>query len=215
MKPMSTAASVKLIGGDLALDFVNTLDQRAKPEHEECLATYSDLVAWSRRAVGLTEPLADELRALAAARAPEAAATHARALHLREALYTLFTTATEGQPLDLAPLAVLNDELARALSNARVVDTPDGPAWGWARDTPALDMPLWPVARAAAELLTSAALRQGLVRECANERCSWLFLDTTRNHSRRYCTMDDCGNRARARRHYHRQRAAELPARIG
>lgn len=80
-------------------------------------------------------------------------------------------------------------------------------AWSWADEPLDLEMPLWPIARSAAELLTSPAALPTL-RLCASERCAWLFLDTSRNGSRRWCSMRTCGNRAKARRHHARVRAA-------
>lgn len=78
--------------------------------------------------------------------------------------------------------------------------------WGWDDAAPALDRPLWPVARSLAELLTSDELPR--VRECAADNCAWLFIDTSKNRSRRWCDMAVCGNRAKARRHYARARGA-------
>jgi predicted RNA-binding Zn ribbon-like protein len=78
--------------------------------------------------------------------------------------------------------------------------------WSWADDPVNLEMPLWPVTRSAADLLTSSDLRS--LRLCASDTCAWLFLDTSRNGSRRWCSMRTCGNRAKARRHHARVRAA-------
>ena len=69
-----------------------------------------------------------------------------------------------------------------------------------------LDRVTWWVARSAAELMTSPDLP--FVRECASYDCGWLFMDTTKNRSRRWCDMSTCGNRAKGRRHYERKRAA-------
>ena len=77
-----------------------------------------------------------------------------------------------------------------------------------ADDEGALDRPLWPVLRSAAALLTSDDIAR--IRECAAERCAWLFIDHSRNRSRRWCDMRDCGNRAKARRHYARAKARAL-----
>lgn len=86
-----------------------------------------------------------------------------------------------------------------ALGRMRIKSTEEGFVWELSGGDPALDLPLWSVIREAAELLTSGRLAQ--VRECAGDACSWLFLDTTKNHSRRWCSMRGCGNRARVRRH--------------
>jgi predicted RNA-binding Zn ribbon-like protein len=83
-----------------------------------------------------------------------------------------------------------------------------GFGWAWGGPAQALDRPLWPIARSAAELLTSDDL--GCIRECASETCSWLFMDCSRNQRRRWCDMSTCGNRAKARRHYRRRQKARV-----
>jgi predicted RNA-binding Zn ribbon-like protein len=75
--------------------------------------------------------------------------------------------------------------------------------WTWAAADDALEAPLWPILRSAAEILTSEDRQQ--VRECAGTACTWLFLDRSRNRSRRWCSMESCGNREKARRHYRRK----------
>ena len=105
-----------------------------------------------------------------------------------------------------ADLDALNATLARALPHLRIVPEADAYAWNWAGEEDALDSMLWPVARSAGDLLTSDELKR--VGECQGDGCGWLFLDMSRNRSRRWCDMGDCGNRAKARRHYHRQKVS-------
>jgi predicted RNA-binding Zn ribbon-like protein len=129
---------------------------------------------------------------------------------LREAIFRVFLAFS----LDLEPpaedLGVLNAALGRALVHRRLVRGKGCCALGWEEAPAALDAMLWPVAGSAAELLVSDR-DLGLVRVCGlhdNQECSWLFLDETRSHTRRWCTMKDCGNRAKARRHYQKVRGA-------
>lgn len=203
-----------LSGGALCLDFANTLDDRPDPHPNEYLQSYADLLAFERQTGALSEAQLAHLRAEAVRRPAEAAATLARALGLREVIYRLFLALAEGESAPPAELADLNRALADALAQARVAE--DGRnvsgrfAWTWADDPLRLDMPLWPVARSAAELLTSSEL--SALRLCASETCAWLFLDTSRNGSRRWCSMRTCGNRAKARRHHARVRAASVSA---
>jgi len=82
----------------------------------------------------------------------------------------------------------------------------DGFAWDWHEADGALELPIWIVARSASTLLVSQGLRR--VRECAGEKCDWLFLDASRNRSRRWCDMAACGNRAKAQRNYARRRGS-------
>jgi predicted RNA-binding Zn ribbon-like protein len=133
-----------------------------------------------------------------------AAAALRLAIRLREALYRIFSAAAAGRlPAD-ADLRLLNAMAAEALSRQWIVHRDRGFVWEWRQAGSDLRRPLWPVVRSAVELLTSDE-RRG-VRECASPTCSWLFLDHSRNHSRRWCDMKVCGNRAKARRFYRRAR---------
>ena len=142
----------------------------------------------------------------------------ARAIEVRELIYRLFPALALAEPVPDSELAALNRALSDALAHARLVPlehdrqpsqddaAPGQLAWGWADDPISLDLPLWPIVRSAADLLTSPTL--SALRVCAADACAWLFLDTSRNGSRRWCSMRTCGNRAKARRHHARVRAA-------
>jgi predicted RNA-binding Zn ribbon-like protein len=193
-------ATLNLIGGRLSLEFVNTVDTH-DPRVDEKLNAYADLVWWALRVGMLDEAAAAPLFACAAAEPAAAAEVLARALELREAIYRVFAGARSGGAADAADLAVLNRELSRALGWVRVRAEGGELAWGW-EEAAELDRVLWPVVRDAAELLVSGDLRR--VGKCCGDNCDWLYLDTSRNRSRRWCDMQSCGNRAKARRHYHR-----------
>ena len=86
------------------------------------------------------------------------------------------------------------------MAHSRIIETPAGFVWDWDGSADALDKMLWPVVLSAADLLTSKELER--VGECADHRrCGWLFFDVSRNHSRRWVSMEICGNRAKVRRH--------------
>ncbi len=198
----------ELSGGRLCLDFANTVSWRGSARPIERLGHYRDLVAWSRRA-GLVHDGEAARLVRAAARRPAAAARVLRqALRLREATYRIFSATAGGRRPARADLAVLNAALARALRRLRIAPLAGAFDWRWEADGAALDRMLWPVAWSAAGLLRAEA-RQA-VRACAAPDCGWLFLDTTRNRSRRWCDMRICGNRAKARRHYARERLFAL-----
>lgn len=193
---------------DTCLDFANTARWHASAQPHETLHSYADLLAWAQRA-GVTPE--GDLRRLAQRgeeRPAEAAAVLGRAVALREALYRIFVARLHERPAEAADLGLLNEELARALAHARLAPGVGGYTWGWAEAASQLDACLWPIARSAAELLTAPALLER-VGQCADDRgCGWLFLDLSKNHSRRWCDINDCGNRAKQRRHYARARAA-------
>jgi predicted RNA-binding Zn ribbon-like protein len=197
----SPAGSLRLIGGALAVDYVNTMDDHNSGHPKEYLTSYAELVSWSRHANVLDARDAQRLLERAEDEPSEAEGVLRRAVELRDALYRLFSAiAADGKPRP-ADLQVLNRELSKAMVHARISPAPSGFVWDWTKNE-ALDGMLHPIARSAADLLTSGDVER--VRECGADVCGWLFVDTSKNHSRRWCSMDSCGNRAKARRHYHR-----------
>lgn len=206
MKTENPFAEKELVGGRICLDFANTVGQHEPVQLNEWLHGYDDLVWWALRADALPESEAEGLFARARAHPDEAAAVFDRALALREVVFRIFSAIAAKRDADPADMAALNAEIAVAMPHARIAAVAPGSGgcdWAW-EETGALDRVLWPVARSAAEALTSDDVRR--IGECAGDECQWLYVDTSRNHSRRWCVMADCGNRAKARRHYHRQK---------
>jgi predicted RNA-binding Zn ribbon-like protein len=192
-----------LEAGRLCLEFANTLDWHGSDHPEETLHSYTDLLRWSasRKVVDAGEAalLQDQ-----AEHEPELALQiYRQALDLREAIYRTFSSLAAGGEPTLDDLDVLNESLARAFPHLRIAGQAQAFGWRWVNPEGALDRPLWDVALSAARLLESDELDR--VRECADEHgCGWMFMDTSRNRSRRWCSMEGCGNRAKARRHYAR-----------
>jgi predicted RNA-binding Zn ribbon-like protein len=199
------AGNVALLGGELCLDFANTIDYRDTEDARELLVDYPALVLWSQHLGILTEGQARRLLQLAQQSPTEAAHALEHAIALREAICRIFTTIARGRSPDAGDLGVLNDAVSGAFAQLRVVPSAGGYAWDWADGDQPLRRILWPIARSAAELLTSDEL--SLVKQCAG--CGWLFVDRSRNHSRRWCDMRYCGNRAKARRFYAQQRRSQ------
>lgn len=198
-------AAIRLVGERLCLDFANTVDWHASVHPVELLHEYDDLLIWAVRAKVLDAEAARRLGDEASRRPDEAVRVLADAVALREVIYCAFVAVTRGEMPDVTDRERINAALGRAMAHARVEQRSEGFAWGWAEDVHALDRPLWPVTRSAAELLVSGDLPR--VRQCeSDDDCGWLFVDTTRNRSRRWCSMESCGNRAKARRHYTRHR---------
>jgi len=202
----------KFRGGVPCLDFVNTLAWRLTDRPVEYLGSYEDLLAWGRQVGLLAREETEVLSGWAATHPEEARGTLSRAVALREAVHQVLSAAIADEPQDESALSALNRELSGALSRLRVVPAARvAYVWAWERGDeddggPPLERPLWPVARSAAELLTSAKL--GRVKVCGGEGCGWLFLDESRNASRRWCDSRDCGNRERVRKHLARKRAS-------
>ena len=211
-----------LIAGNVCLDFVNTLDDRhsdgrqsndrpskdpdIKPK--ELLTTYRDLVRFGEDTGLLDSGQADRLyrRSEMDPRGAQEVLEWAR--ELREAIHDVFWAIMNKRPAPPAALGKLNVDAQGAASHMSLVPVTRGPGKGdfeWKYDdVRAFDSVLWPIARAAAELLASDQL--AYVRACSSKTCEWFFLDTSKNHHRRWCDMTRCGNRAKFQRFYARKR---------
>ena len=198
---MTNTPTVNLNTERLCLNFANTLDWHASEHPVETLNSYADLVTWSRDAGVLSDRAAKQLINEANRHPAEATATLDKARTLREAMYEIFVAVANGATPKSSELETVNAVLAEMLSRSRLVRTSEGFAWNWGGGESDLDQMLWWVIRSAADLMTSEKLYR--VGQCADERgCGWLFLDTSKNRTRRWCAMKDCGNRAKARRYY-------------
>ena len=189
-----------LCAGHAALDFVNSLDERfGAGGLVERLADYGDLLRFAQQSRLLE---ARRARLLAHA-APGAAARALRAAReLREALAAALYARVDGRPAPPAALRVLERHFHSALGHRelRWERRAAGGAlsWDWGRGAARAELPVWLLACSAAELMLSETMER--VRACSADTCRWLFLDTSRNHSRRWCDMKVCGNRMKARR---------------
>jgi predicted RNA-binding Zn ribbon-like protein len=190
-----------LSGNHLSLNFVNTGEARDGQSHER-LGRYADLVAWSLQSQILTPQQASQLLSRAEQQPLLAEAARERAITLREVLFRIYYALVQDIAPVAADLATFNAALKDALAHMCVLQVGDGFAWGWSQQEERLDWPLWPVLHATADLLVSP--ERDRVHICEDESCDWLFLDTSKNRSRRWCNMRTCGNRAKARRHYER-----------
>ncbi len=206
-----TGKKFQFVGGELCLDFCNSVGGKRGRIAREYLNCYGDFVSWCAQARLISKAQAEALAQAAAHRPTEAAAVLARAVALREAIYRIFLALVERRKPLPADLTALNAELAGALGRLRVMPARQGFAWGWAQPDGGLDQVLGPIARSAAELLTASELLDD-VRQCKGDNCGWLFVDWSKNHSRCWCDMRDCGNRAKVRRHRLKQRRARTRA---
>ena len=190
--------------GKLALDFANTAENHASAQPIEKLNSYFDLISWSQAANLLTENEARTLLGEVSKQSMAVSAALNRAIELREAIYRIFSAvANESEP-DKKDLLYLSEAHIEALKKAQIVPTSKGFEWNWDSIKGSFDQMLWPIAHSAIELLFSEDLNR--VGQCADDRgCGWLFYDTSRNHNRRWCSMNDCGNRAKSRSFYKRK----------
>jgi len=194
------AGNLSLLGGRPCLDFVNTLDWRGSDQPMEFLITYPDLIAWSRHADTLSRQAARRVTQNSKSQRSKQARALKQALRLREALYRIFSALADGKAAPSEDLEIFNQFFSHAMKNSKIVNTPHGYKWDLEEDPANLEWILSPLIRSAADLLISTQLKR--VKKCGDPACGWLFLDTSRNCSRRWCNMSDCGNRAKASRFY-------------
>jgi len=192
------AWTVDQCAGHLALDFSNTVSDRDTPAAVEHLESYGALVEFARQTELVPAREARRLAELAAQRPEAAAGVLAEAVALREALYRIFAAVSAAATPRATDIAVLNAHQARFRLGEHF-------GWEWSARPDGLDAFLGPIVRAAVALLTSE--RRDRIRMCAADTCVWVFLDTSKNRSRRWCDMAQCGNREKARRFHERHQA--------
>ena len=194
-------STIDLLHEHLCLDFVNSTPNHQNPS-EGYLNAYADFVSWGLDVKLLSEDEALHLWNIASRQPSQVAVLHQKAIVLREAVYHILLEIAHDQTPKAADLDTLNESLTEAMSHMRLVPSSSGFDWTWNCDTDSPEYLLWRVAWSAGELLMSGDLKR--IRKCGG--CDWLFLDTSRSHRRRWCDMNTCGNRAKARRHYERGR---------
>ena len=194
-----TAPGFDLVGGARCLDFANTAGAVRTSQPRDDLKNYSGLLTWSRQSGILNKSQALDLEKAAHRRPRERERAWRRALKLRSAIYEIFSALAARKAAPASGLEVLNEELLESATKTLIVQEKSRFEVQLVPEACGLLLPLHAVARDAAGLLTSRHLKE--VRECGAPTCSWLFLDRTRNHSRRWCDMTMCGNRMKQVRH--------------
>jgi predicted RNA-binding Zn ribbon-like protein len=207
--------------GNVCLDFINTLDNRPSSEPKELLKNYYDLARFGEDAGILTPEQLDFFYERVPLMPDEAEEAMRRAINLREALYAIFSALMKKQPAPQLAVDRLNANLHDAALHSRLVQPKlvqtksvqnkkpqvEGRLeWRFDDLTSSFNAILRPIARAAADLLASPDV--AMVRACSSPTCQWLFLDTSKNHRRRWCSMKQCGNRAKVRKFYAKKKTA-------
>lgn len=184
--------------------FTRTVGWEARDREDDELEDYAGLVAWAVGR-GLVSSLdGEDLLGQARSRPVEAERTLVEARALRALIYQVLRRVGQGLAPDAGRLEALNGWVGRFGADRRLALTEGGVEWSWQSDPYGLDGMLAPLVWDVAELLTSR--ESGRLRLCDGDDCGWLFIDASRNRSRRWCDMSDCGNRAKARRFRERQR---------
>lgn len=200
---MDDATRMRLVGGNLGLDLVNT---RSGPPDgapdDDVLSSYDEFVSWAEYAGAIPLGEAARLRRLAEKDPEGAKVMLARVLRVRDDLDSVFRALAHGDDADAAVLARIRDDESDALRAGRL-ESGVAFTWDWSGDD-SLDRPLWPAVHAAIGILLRGPLDR--IKQCGG--CSFLFLDESKNRSRRWCSMDDCGTDEKMRRYVASRRAA-------
>ena len=183
----------EFLGGNLALDFTNTLHSHGESNPSDDLKTAADFGEWAAQAGLLRHKDTHKL-----GRTHADQARFRRALALRELLYEIFSRAATGKRPQPQALRNFQSFYQNAIRRAEFHPVANHYRLMWPAATHPLERVSQEIARSAANLLTSEALTR--VRQCSGESCSWLFVDNSRNGMRRWCDMKACGNRAKVRR---------------
>jgi predicted RNA-binding Zn ribbon-like protein len=196
------------LNGELSLDFVNTLDWRWSEEPKELVNSYADLMRWAQHTGVFHEREAKNLTEKAASDVAKSERALKRALRFREIVYQIFEALINGQKPQASDLKAFNAELSEALSHLQIEQESENFVWSWNDSDNSFERIIWIVARSAARFLISERVKN--LRVCEAPDCGWIFVDTSRTKKRRWCSMESCGNRAKARRYYQQAKARRL-----
>lgn len=187
--------------GWLCLDFANTVGWHASDSPVESLNEYADLIEWSVDRGIISGDAKDVLLRKSKEKPIEAQAVLEKAREIRENIYRILSDTAHGHPIKIADLKGFNKALAGMLSHSRLAPHEEGFRWEWDSHSDKLDSVIWPIVKSAVDLMTSESIER--LGQCRDEQgCGWLFWDLSRNRSRCWCDMSDCGNRAKVRRFY-------------
>jgi predicted RNA-binding Zn ribbon-like protein len=203
----------KFVAGQICLDFVNTVvtrrEQKVKNStlftyRSDKLSDYTDLAEWSKEAGILGERDVKRVVRIASQNEKDAKRVFERALIIRETLFRIFKHIIEGWEPSKDDIELLNRECAIARNRQKLVYSANKFMWDLKAEEDALDCMIWPIMLSSAQLLSSDKL--SFVKQCPSFDCGWLFLDLSKNRSRQWCDMKDCGNLAKVRRYRERQK---------
>jgi predicted RNA-binding Zn ribbon-like protein len=185
---------------DLCLNYANTLSWRGSDRPAEKLHGLADILRWTEHS-GVVRPAATEkLRRWSRNHQAEAAEVFAEAITIREVVFRIFSAIAVGASVQAKDFVVLKAVLAKTPPRSQLARLGRHCGWWVEQGQPSVAGVLAPVLWSAGDLMLNAESRP--IRRCANQECLWLFIDQSKNSTRRWCDMNACGNRAKARRHY-------------
>ena len=195
---ISRAASLPLVGSEIAFDLTNTSSGRGGPRHLEHLRTAEDVIRWARHARIINPSEAAWLETEAAKYSVLARRLLKRTLELREIIYKIGAELAAGKLAPGHQIDELTQIHASCIARAKLVPHGSAFVWSWLAEDGPVERILGPIALSALTLLTQANLSR--IKQCQGDHCGWIFFDTTKNKSRRWCEMEVCGNRAKQKR---------------
>lgn len=196
---------LKLDGGWLCLDFINTVDNRKTETFTEYLSSYDDFLHWTEKVEMLTPDQIIALRSLASKDALKAGKSWIKVLEARDTLYNLILSLVKQEFPSKITIAAYNRLLSHSLRKLQLnFAHPQKPEMEWKAKND-LELPLYPIIKSVYDLLTSNLIRR--VKECS--ACGWLYFDRSKNNSRRWCNMQTCGNLVKSRNFYQRHRQSK------
>jgi len=199
--PAASGFPFEFTGGALCLDFANTVDSRCAPKQRvDNLTGFTALASWAHQSGVASGRKASELIRMAKKQTDDAERMFRKAVGLRETIYRVFSAIAGGGRPSKQDLLLLSSYAQEAFSHLHLIAEGGGFKWSLDQRNPdSLMTPLWLIAKSGVDLLVSGDLAK--IRECAADNCGWLFMDRSRNQSRRWCDMKICGNREKVRRH--------------
>ena len=198
--PPASAMLIRSVPEDLCLNYANTLSWRGSDKPVEKLHGLADILRWTEQS-DLVRPAATHpLRRWSRTHPAAAAELFAQAIAIREVVFRIFSAMALGASVPRKDFAVLRAALANTPARNQLARSGERCGWWVAPRQPSVAGVLAPVLWSAGDLMLNAPCRP--IRRCANAQCLWLFIDQSKNSTRRWCDMNSCGNRAKARRHY-------------
>ncbi|WP_409305824.1 CGNR zinc finger domain-containing protein [Peribacillus sp. SCS-155] len=195
--------NLTILGDSYCLDFANTVGWHASKQPQEWIRNYDALVEWSLYAGIITKSKYQELYDSAVLQPQQGLKIYEEAIEMRECLYRIFSAEAAKKSINLSDLSLLNKWIKRSAAFV-VLNKTDNGYYRTFAESEELDQMLWVIADSAAELLTSDIRYK--IKQCEGGTCGWLFIDTSKNKSRRWCSMQDCGNREKAKKYYNRRK---------
>lgn len=196
-------AKFELLAGCLCLDFANTVDKRWSGAPEDKLDGYEALVAFGQQAGTFSPSEAQKLQREGMRQKENASRIFHEAVEVRELVFRILTDVAARREVAETDAAALNAALQKVNAGSFIAPGKAQLAWRWTEKDVCAERLLAAVVRSAGEILTSDDI--GRVKRCASEKCSWLFLDRSRSHNRRWCEMRTCGSQHKAKAYYHRK----------